>query len=48
MQGQQQQQKKHATCLATLLLNELNSDVARFKFTTHINIKPVLPQKSGC
>ena len=22
--------KKHATCLATLLQNELNSDVARF------------------
>ena len=33
-------QKKHATCLATLLKNELNSDVARF--TTHI--KPVLQQ----
>ena len=32
--------KKHATCLATLLQNELNSDVARF--TTHI--KPVLQQ----
>ena len=32
--------KKHATCLATLLKNELNSDVARF--TTHI--KPVLQQ----
>ena len=30
--------KKHATCLATLLQNELNNDVARF--TTHI--KPVL------
>ena len=33
--------KKHATCLATLLKNELNSDVALFK-TTHI--KPVLQQ----
>ena len=32
--------KKHATCLATLPQNELNSDVARF--TTHI--KPVLQQ----
>ena len=30
--------KKHATCLATLLQNEFNSDVARL--TTHI--KPVL------
>ena len=30
--------KKRATCFATLLQNELNSDVARF--TTHI--KPVL------
>ena len=38
--------KKRATCLATLLQNELNSDVA--PFTT--NIKPVLQQieKSGC
>ena len=26
--------KKHATCLATLLQNELNSDVARF--TNHV------------
>ena len=32
--------KKGATCFATLLQNELNSDVARF--TTHI--KPVLQQ----
>ena len=32
--------KKHTTCLATFLQNELNSDVARF--TTHI--KPVLQQ----
>ena len=32
--------KKRATCLATLLQNELNSDVTRF--TTHI--KPVLQQ----
>ena len=32
--------KKRATCFATLLQNELNSDVARF--TTHI--KPVLQQ----
>ena len=32
--------KKRTTCLATLLQNELNSDVARF--TTHI--KPVLQQ----
>ena len=32
--------KRRATCLATLLQNELNSDVARF--TTHI--KPVLQQ----
>ena len=32
--------KKRATCLATLLENKLNSDVARF--TTHI--KPVLQQ----
>ena len=32
--------KKRATCLATLLQNELNNDVARF--TTHI--KPVLQQ----
>ena len=32
--------KKHATCLVTLLQNELNSDVARF--TAHI--KPVLQQ----
>ena len=32
--------KKHATCFATLLQNELNSDVARF--TTHI--KSVLQQ----
>ena len=32
------QQKNYATCLATLLQNELNSDVARL--TTHI--KPVL------
>ena len=32
--------KKHATCFATLLQNELYSDVARF--TT--NIKPVLQQ----
>jgi len=32
--------KKHATCLATLLQNELNSDLARF--TTLI--KPVLQQ----
>ena len=32
--------KKQATCLATLLQKELNSDVARF--TTHI--KPVLQQ----
>ena len=33
-------QQKTATCFATLLQNELNSDVARF--TTHI--KPVLQQ----
>jgi len=33
-------QQKHATCLATLLQNELNCDVARF--ITHI--KPVLQQ----
>ena len=32
--------KKRATCLATLLQNELNSNVARF--TTHS--KPVLQQ----
>ena len=32
--------KKRATCFATLLQNELNSNVARF--TTHI--KPVLQQ----
>ena len=32
--------KKRATCFATVLQNELNSDVARF--TTHI--KPVLQQ----
>ena len=32
--------KKHVTCFATLLQNELNSGVARF--TTHI--KPVLQQ----
>ena len=32
--------KKHLTCLATLLQNELTSSVARF--TTHI--KPVLQQ----
>ena len=32
--------KKHVSCLATLLQNELNSDVARF--TTQI--KPVLQQ----
>ena len=32
--------KKYTTCLATLVQNELNSDVARF--TTHI--KPVLQQ----
>ena len=32
--------KKHATCLTTLLQNELNSDVARY--ITHI--KPVLQQ----
>ena len=32
--------KKQANCLATLLQNKLNSDVARF--TTHI--KPVLQQ----
>ena len=35
--------KKRAICLATLLQNELNSDVGRF--TTHI--KPVLQQTSG-
>ena len=34
--------KKHSTCLITLLQNELNSDVGRF--TTHI--KPVLQQIS--
>ena len=34
---------QHATCLATLLQNVLNSDAARF--ATHV--KPVL-QKSGC
>ena len=33
-------QQKRATCFATLLYNELNSDVTRF--TTHI--KPVLQQ----
>ena len=33
-------QQKHATCLTTLLQDELNCAVARF--TTHI--KPVLPQ----
>ena len=33
-------QQKRPTCLATLLLNELNSDVARF------TIKPVLQQIS--
>ena len=33
-------QQKHANCHATMLKNELNSDVARF--TTHI--KPVLQQ----
>jgi len=33
--------KKHATCLATMLKNELNSDVVLFN-TTHI--KPVLQQ----
>ena len=32
--------KKRATCFATLLQNELNSDVARFT----IHIKPVLQQ----
>ena len=34
---------QHATCLATLLQNVLNSDAARF--ATHV--KPVL-QESGC
>ena len=38
--GKNTQEKIHATCLATLLQNELNSDVVRF--TTHI--KPVLQQ----
>ena len=32
--------KKHPTCLASLLQNELNSDVARFA----IHIKPLLQQ----
>jgi len=37
---EKQATKKHATCLATLLQNEMNSDVAHF--TTCI--KPVLQQ----
>ena len=32
--------KKHTTCFATLLQNELNSDVARYK----AHVKPVLQQ----
>ena len=36
------EQHIRATCLATLLQNKLNSDVARF--TTHV--KPVLQQNS--
>ena len=38
--GKNTQEKIHVTCLATLLQNELNSDVVCF--TTHI--KPVLQQ----